>query len=174
MKDEALAMHGFKVEALPIPMLDDGSRERVTRTTQALVDLTRRVQDARNTFFAGLEAKIGSFKRTETLQAFWRLDARTAENEIRRATSATSNETRLKAGLELLLGRAREISGSVERIAQLEAELQVAIFRAYGLDVEDIRTILHTLPPRDPLVVARQIYSLPEGEGESSSVAGTL
>jgi hypothetical protein len=121
---------------------------------------------ARTAFFADLEAQIGPFKRSDVLSAFWQLAGSRAEVEIRRTAESKPTGARLQAAVNLLQRSVQAIAGPIERIAQLEGELQQAIFQAYGLDGEEIRTILDTLPPRDPLIVARSTFAL-AGGGEA-------
>ena len=153
MKDEAIAMHAFAVESLPIPEAPESQRVAVEARVQALLELASRHQDTTSAFFTWLSTEFGTTRTTQKLEAYWQLDAATLEAEVRRAGAS-----KLTPAAQRLLAEehARQLAALhpvLAKIRQLEIELQHLVFDLYGLTPDEVQLLRSTAPPRDPLAL---------------------
>jgi len=153
MKDEAMAMHAFAVEALPIPEAADSQRMAAAALGQALVDLAKQHQDTNATFFGWLSMKFGTTRVTQKLETYWQLDAATLEAEVRRAGASKLTPAVRRLLAEEHMRQLAALRPVLAKIRQLEIELHHLVFDLYGLTPDDVQLLRSTAPPRDPLAL---------------------
>lgn len=150
MKDEALALHKFVVDELPIVSAAETQAER-------LVGLTARRRAAAREFLDWLRLTIGLPKSTQKLESFWRLTDKGLAAELKRAGLKLS-----PAGLAEVRGEFEKARANVmalwTEIRTLERETQRLVYDAYGLTSEEVALVERTLPPRDPMQVLDQEF----------------
>jgi hypothetical protein len=162
MKDEAVAMHAFKVEQLPIVPLQGEVGDRVKHLGVRMMERAQAGQEERAGFIDFILRTIGLEKIDRSLHNYWTLnDAAFAATLGKRRSFATS-----PLGLVEVLKefhRSRSAMRDIEReVCKLEIELHHLVFNLYGLTSDEVRLIRETAPPRDPLTLAEQELTLLE------------
>src|SRR5262249_11958225 len=81
--------------------------------------------------------------------------------ELKSTSGSPISAAQLRRASELITPAQRAVEETVHQVVRLEVELQQSVFDAYGLEPNEINLVLESLPPRDPLAVARSTFSLP-------------
>jgi len=153
MKDEAIAMHGFAVEGLPVATPSAEARAAVETRAVQLVALAREQYQFTSAFFDWLAEKLSATRVTQKLETYWQLDAATLEAEVRRAGASKLTPVAQRLLAEEHARQLAALRPVLAKTRQLEIELQHVVFDLYGLTPDEVQLLRSTAPPRDPLAL---------------------
>jgi hypothetical protein len=151
MKDDAIAMAGFKVEDFPIPRPTAAQRGPIVSHAERLVALARRRQEAVAAFLAHVAEAAALERLTRKLETYWDLDDKLFQDEVRKAGGKA-----VSPGLARAFRASRgEVRHVVEEECQLEIKCHHRVFELYGLAESEVRLLRERPVPRDPLALAQ-------------------
>jgi hypothetical protein len=165
MKDEAITLQSFKLEAFPVPEM---ARKVCEQPARRIVQLTAQNQSKVRQFLASVSESAGKVNLGTKLESYATLDepdfiaalkdcARKSDRPLAPTAQASLVQTWRKSRAEV-----RRLT---REICTLEIELHHRVFDLYGLTPDEVRLLRETAPPRCPLKLAEdQLANLQDAE----------